>query len=74
MREPNPEGIPLSHYRSHAGCRVRFSCAACGRSFDVELETVIARLEHARLGGPQTGIKDVGRRSRRPCRCGAVAW
>lgn len=74
MRDRDP-GVPLAHYRSHAGCGVRFHCQACAHSFDAPLEAVIARLELNRLGGPQTGVRAVAELSGRPCkRCGARAW
>ena len=76
MTRPDDDpGVPLDHYRQHAGCGVRFCCQACAWSADVALEAVIARLERRRLGDARTGIRAVARLSHRPCpRCGAQAW
>lgn len=75
MRDENPDGVPLSHYREHAGCGVRFCCNACARSFDVPLERVISRLERQGLGGPSTGIRAVAGLATRSCdRCGGRSW
>lgn len=54
-----------------------FASAAepCAASFDAPLEAVIRKLELRRLGGPQTGVRAIGRFSHQPCRrCGAVDW
>lgn len=75
MRDSNPDGVPLAHYREHPGCGVRFHCRACARSFDAPLESVISMLRLRRLGGAETGVNAVGRLAFRPCRrCGATAW
>ena len=68
-------GVPLSHYREHAGCGVRFHCRACACSFDAPLEAVIAKLQLRRLGGPETGVRAVASFASKACaRCGAQAW
>lgn len=75
MRDSNPNGVPLSHYREHDGCGVRFCCLNCTRSFDVPLEKVIVRLRLRKLGGAETGICAVGRMADRTCsRCGGCRW
>jgi hypothetical protein len=75
MRADNPDGVPLSHYLTHAGCAVRFHCAKCHRGFDVALDDVIARLRRRGLGDEHTGICAVGRLADRTCdRCGARRW
>lgn len=72
---PDP-GVPLSSYLPHAGdFAVRFACGRCERSFDVDLAKVLARLERRGLGGPHTGIREVGWLAQRPCRrCGGKRW
>jgi hypothetical protein len=64
-------GVPLSHYRQH-GAGVLLTCLDCldGRTF--ELEAVIGRLAARQVGGEQTGIRELSRLVRAPCRrCGA---
>lgn len=74
-RPVDEPGVPLAHYREHAGCGVRFCCGRCAWSKDVALERVITRLERQGLGDAGTGIREVARFSRRPCpSCGAQAW
>jgi len=75
MRDNNPDGVPLSHYREHEGCGVRFCCRACAASFDAPLAAVIRKLELRRIGGAETGVRALARLSHQPCRrCGAVDW
>lgn len=72
MSRPEP-GVPLGRYRSLGpGMGVEFICRGCVHRWEVELETVIARLEQRGVGGAQTGIKEVADLAERPCAgCGA---
>jgi DNA-directed RNA polymerase subunit RPC12/RpoP len=65
-------GVPLKAYRTHGhDMAVEFRCVACQRHFDVPLETVISRLAERGVGGPETGVREVGRFAERACeRCG----
>jgi hypothetical protein len=54
---------------------VRFGCAACQRSHDVDLPLVVARLKARRIGDERTGIRALAQLADRPCpRCGAMRW
>lgn len=69
----NDPGVPLSHYLTHGErCHgVLFSCS-CGAHRVVPLAVVIEDLERRGVGGPETGVREVWRFSRKPCaKCGA---
>lgn len=65
---------PLASYRKHrAG--VELICGECMLTTILDLKTVIAGLRARGRGGEYTGIAEVGKKMRRPCkRCGAVQW
>ena len=75
MREDDTPGVPLGRYRS-LGPRmgVEFRCRACDAWFEVPLEDVISRLQARGVGGPDTGVRAVGRLAERPCRCGSLRF
>lgn len=73
MPEDDTPGVPLGKYRAH-GPRmgVEFRCRDCEAWFDVPSEDVISRLQARGVGGPETGVRVVGRLAERPCRCGSL--
>jgi hypothetical protein len=68
-------GVPLGRYRSFGPrMAVEFRCRACDVWFEVPLEDVIARLQARGVGGPETGVREVGALAERPCRCGSLRF
>lgn len=76
MPDVTDDGVPLAHYlENHPETAVRFHCRGCARAFDVPVAVVVAGLTARGDGDETTGVRAVGRLTRRPCaRCGGRAF
>lgn len=68
--------VTLRRYAEARGdAKVRFSCAACGGSHDVEAAEVIWLLKALELGDEGTTVAESARLDDHPCvRCGGTRW
>jgi hypothetical protein len=66
-----PNGVPLIGFLNEEGVLIAIACASCGASVLLQPRAVIARLKQAGRGDGSTGVLEVGKRIRGPCRkCG----
>lgn len=66
--ETYPASTPLVAHLGDASVLISVRCDGCGVTVTRGVAETIDRLRAARRGGPDTGINQVGRRVRGPCR------
>lgn len=66
--ETYPQGVPLVGYLCDPEALIALRCEGCGLTLARSVEETIKRLRAAKRGDGATGITELGRRVRGPCR------
>lgn len=73
--ETYPLGVPLIAFVGHDDVMITITCEGCQRAVTLPVGKMIDRLIATRRGDAATGINELGKRVRGPCRsCGGRAF